>query len=401
MKRFLAGILAAFSWGGTSLAAPDVEVRVAPADVIYANENNRRVGIYDIMVQTISVINHFDRALSLDEILIEAVEEGDVILTDRLLAENYEAVWKAFYPYFSDPETQKSEDTLFLFSQALPEDVTVSPTLSLEPNTAILVRSRLLATSGYILPDRVRVTATLSDMEGNSTTATASLPVVKYENKNAYIFPLKGRWYVSSSSSVRSHHRVRPAHEFALDLMKIGDGGKSFRTDGSRPENYYAFGEDVLAIADGAVVAAENDIPETDMPKPGESRGDFAQRVLGAMWEKDPTGRVAGGNYVVIEHANEEYSIYVHMRHGSVKVSPGDKVKQGEVIGQVGISGDGFEPHLHFSVTDTPDMNYGHGLPVTFTNVRPVGFSSTLDMKAERLFLTGEFVDAGNPAPNQ
>ncbi|MEE9295351.1 MAG: M23 family metallopeptidase, partial [Phycisphaerae bacterium] len=379
------------------LAGQSLEIRVAPSDVIYTNQNNRRTGIYDIMVQTISVINNSDRSVTLEEILIEVVEEGDVILTDRLLAKNYEPVWKAFYPYYSNPETQKSDNSLVLFSEVLPEGVTVSPTLTLGPNTAILVRNRLLALSGYLLPDTVRVSATLADAAGKLETAETSLPVVRYEARNEFIFPLRGRWYVSSSSSIRSHHRARPAHEFALDLMKIGEGGRSFRTDGSSPEDYYAFGKDVLAIADGTVIAAEKEIAETEMPKTGEARGDFARRVLGAMWEQDPTGRIAGGNYVVIEHQGAEYSVYVHMRHNSVTVVPGDKVKQGQVIGQVGISGDGFEPHLHFSVTNTPDMNYGHGLPITFTNVKPVGLSSTIDMNVNRLFLTGEFVDASDP----
>ena len=71
------------------LAGQSLEIRVAPSDVIYTNQNNRRTGIYDIMVQTISVINNSDRSVTLEEILIEVVEEGDVILTDRLLAKNY------------------------------------------------------------------------------------------------------------------------------------------------------------------------------------------------------------------------------------------------------------------------------------------------------------------------
>ena len=375
------------------VVAQDLEVRVAPGDVIYANENNRRLGIYDIMVQTISVTNRSESPVTIGEVLLEVEEEGDVILSDRLLAANYQRVWEAFYPYYSDPETQKADDTLVLFSEALPPGVTVSPSLTLEPNTAILIRNRLLALSGYILPDAVRVSVTGKNAAGDVVRGTTRVRVERYESTNTFIFPLRGRWYVSSSSSIRSHHRARPAHEFALDLMKIGADGKSFRGDGSTPSDYYAFGEDVLAIADGTVIAVEAEIPETEMPKPGESRGDFARRVLGAMWEADPTGRVAGGNYVVIEHPGGEYSVYVHLQHKSVTVRLGDQVSQEQVIGQVGISGDGFEPHLHFSVTDTPDMNYGHGLPVTFTNVKPVGFSSTLDMTPDRLYLTGEFIE--------
>ena len=104
-----------------SAMAQGLEIRVAPSDLIYSNENNRRIGIYDIMVQTIAIVNRSSAPLTLQEILIEAVEEGDVILTDRLLASNYEAVWNAFYPGYSNPDAQAANDTLTLYSLAVPE----------------------------------------------------------------------------------------------------------------------------------------------------------------------------------------------------------------------------------------------------------------------------------------
>ncbi len=174
--------------------------------------------------------------------------------------------------------------------------------------------------------------------------------------------------------------------------MKIGSDGKSFRSDGSFPADYFAYGEPVYAVADGKVIAVEGEIPDTEMPKPGELCNEFARRVLGAMWDEDPSGRIAGGNFVVIEHSGGEYSNYVHLGPGSVNVKIDELIQQGQQIGRVGISGDGFEPHMHFSVSDTPEMNYGHGLPVTFTNVEPIGLSSTLDMTSERLYFSGEFV---------
>lgn len=387
--RVLLFVIAVFP---AATQASGLTVRIAPSDVIYTGENNRRIGIHDLMVQTIAVVNESDETVTLRELVLNAEEMGDVILTDRLVARNYAPVWDAFYPYWSTSEAQSADDTLVLFSQVLPKGIVLSPTLDLKPGTAVIVRNRLLAFSGYVLPDKVEVRILAHTAEGEEITAVSSIPVQKYIAHNKFRFPLAGRWYVSSSSSIRSHHRARPAHEFALDLMRIGKDGKSYCTDGSFPSDYLAYGEPVYAIADGTVIAAESTIPDTEMPKPGESRPEFARRVLGAMWEKDPSGRVAGGNYVVIQHAGNEYSNYVHLRSGSITVSVGDQVGQGTKIGQVGISGDGFEPHLHFSVSDTPEMNYGHGLPVNFTNVEPVGFSSTLDMSGERLYFSGEFV---------
>jgi murein DD-endopeptidase MepM/ murein hydrolase activator NlpD len=132
------------------------------------------------------------------------------------------------------------------------------------------------------------------------------------------------------------------------------------------------------------------------MPRRGESRRDFAVRVLDAMWKKDPTGRIAEGNLVIIEHAGGEHSVCVHLKQGSVRVKAGDTVEQGQVLGQVGISGDGFQPHLHFQVNDGPNPQFSRGLPVIFTNVRPGPFSSTIDMKEDRLYMAGEFVETAD-----
>ncbi len=56
------------------------------------------------------------------------------------------------------------------------------------------------------------------------------------------------------------------------------------------------------------------------------------------------------GNGVVIDHANGWQTQYCHLRQGSVRVRPGEKVEAGASIGQVGLSGHTEFPHLHFAV---------------------------------------------------
>ncbi len=54
------------------------------------------------------------------------------------------------------------------------------------------------------------------------------------------------------------------------------------------------------------------------------------------------------GNRVTVEHANGLQTVYAHLH--SIKVSQGQSVRQGEVIGTVGQSGSCFAPCLHYEV---------------------------------------------------
>ena len=57
------------------------------------------------------------------------------------------------------------------------------------------------------------------------------------------------------------------------------------------------------------------------------------------------------------------------MKEGSLRVKPADKVKKGQVIGQVGNTGNAGAPHLHFQLQDSPDFITANGLPMMFENV--------------------------------
>lgn len=56
------------------------------------------------------------------------------------------------------------------------------------------------------------------------------------------------------------------------------------------------------------------------------------------------------GNLVVIQHPNGMITFYAHMLNGSFKVSLGQHVDEGQVIGLVGSTGRSTGPHLHFEV---------------------------------------------------
>lgn len=60
------------------------------------------------------------------------------------------------------------------------------------------------------------------------------------------------------------------------------------------------------------------------------------------------------GNYVMIDHHDGTYTLYAHGQAGSICVSPGQNVSQGQQIMRVGSTGNSSGPHLHFEVRVSP-----------------------------------------------
>lgn len=85
---------------------------------------------------------------------------------------------------------------------------------------------------------------------------------------------------------------------------------------------------DIIAHSDGVVVAA----------------------VDGRDCDLKAKGVDSYGNYVQIKHPNGMYTLYAHLKKGSVKVKKGDNVTKAELLGTEGNSGVTYGPHIHFEV---------------------------------------------------
>jgi len=58
------------------------------------------------------------------------------------------------------------------------------------------------------------------------------------------------------------------------------------------------------------------------------------------------------GNYVILQHSDGNYTLYAHLDAGSITVTAGDSVEQGQVIAKMGSSGNSTGAHLHFEVRE-------------------------------------------------
>lgn len=74
-------------------------------------------------------------------------------------------------------------------------------------------------------------------------------------------------------------------------------------------------------------------------------------KVVSDYVTTDSTGS-SYGNHVYLRHPNGMYTLYAHMKYGSVDVVPGQTVKAGDIIGYMGNTGHSCGAHLHFEVRD-------------------------------------------------
>lgn len=91
------------------------------------------------------------------------------------------------------------------------------------------------------------------------------------------------------------------------------------------------------------------------------------------------------GNVVSIDHGDGYVTRYAHLEN--TRVTRGQKVAKGQKIGQVGMSGNSFAPHLHYEVLrDTLRMD---PLNYLFASVSPDDYMGMLFMSAN----TGQSMD--------
>lgn len=168
-----------------------------------------------------------------------------------------------------------------------------------------------------------------------------------YRTKTPLRLPFEGEWFVfwGGRTIADNYHAAAPDQRFAYDFV-IERNGVSHTGDGTANEHYFCFGKPLLAPGPGTVAVALDGIEDS---KPG------------TMNETAP-----GGNHVVIDHGNGEFSFLAHLKKGSVRVKKGDKVQSGAPLGLCGNSGRSSEPHLHYHLQTTPVFFEGEGLPAQF-----------------------------------
>lgn len=204
--------------------------------------------------------------------------------------------------------------------------------------------------------------------QGEELERTLEIPLERYEQQTELLLPLEGRFVVAGGHAFNEDHRHERSQFYADDILGLGPEYQLVRADGATNEDYYTWGREIVAPAGGKVVYARNDVP--DNPRPGVIE---AERFLSLP---DPLHAI-GGNMVVIDHGNGEFSLLGHMMKGSVRVKTGDTVESGQLLGLVGNSGNSDAPHLHYHLMAGDTLFQSDGLPTRFENVVMEVFTDT------------------------
>jgi hypothetical protein len=201
--------------------------------------------------------------------------------------------------------------------------------------------------------------------------------------------PLRGgrNWLVSEGpGNAHSHHWgsllalngvVTIPQRYAIDFVGINARGHALEVlpeqlRDSANADWFGYDADVLAVADG-VVRDARDGQADGRPRSPHPEGN------------DLTARGLYGNFVVLEIAPGVFAHYAHLRPGSVRVRAGLHVHRGEVLAQLGDSGNSAVPHLHFHLSDKPVFEESEGLPfrfARFTNEGDAGEQVVLSTSA-------------------
>lgn len=148
----------------------------------------------------------------------------------------------------------------------------------------------------------------------------------------------------------RNYHAFVPNQRWAYDL-----GIEPVLTMSARLQDYGCYGTPVLAPVSATVGEVRDGLPDN---VPGKLSMNF---------------KAPEGNFVALQVSGGALLILAHMQPGSITVRAGDKVREGEMLGHCGNSGNTSEPHIHIHLQRAPpsgkSLFLAEGLPLFFRDI--------------------------------
>lgn len=144
-----------------------------------------------------------------------------------------------------------------------------------------------------------------------------NLPNIEnYHTQVKYSLPFDGEWVVANGGVTEktSHSWEIPTQRYAYDFIILDNTGSSFKGDETEAGSFYCYGRDILAPADGSVAEICTGNLDSGITK---------NRAVSCK------ARDIRGNYILICHSDQEYTLSAHLKPDSIQVSVGAIRKKG------------------------------------------------------------------------
>jgi len=179
-------------------------------------------------------------------------------------------------------------------------------------------------------------------------------------NAVALDFPLtQGNYIVlqgGSNSLTNPFHSVAAQAIFSIDIVKLNQfGNRAVSLFPTKLKHYNIFKTELTSPCNGKILKAISNIPD-NIP----SRINREQ---------------SSGNHIIIECKGMKV-MFAHLKQNSLRITSGDQVLAGDILGEVGNSGYSNEPHLHLQANSTD----GRSIPILFSG----NFLSINDLYQQR-----------------
>jgi murein DD-endopeptidase MepM/ murein hydrolase activator NlpD len=335
--RLLAAAVAMIAAPALVISAPltqSLDVR-APARPAMVRSNGATLLLYEL-----HITNFSSRPLGVRRIAVIDARDGQLL--DAIEGERLKAVRRS------------------IATPADPDEGMLPPGMS----AVIYIEMKFEA--GHQLPARLRHQLEYERDDALLTTVAAPIEV---GDRTAVILgpPLRGGPWAAVYDPLldRGHRRAfyaidgaaRIPGRFAIDWFKLNSRGRMHAGEAADENEWFGYGEPVLAVADGVSAAVRDGVPERGARSTGSGR-DLNE---------------GSGNFVVLNLGNGQFAFYEHLKPGSIVVKQGDRVKRGDVIAALGNTGDTAGPHLHFHVADASFTLAAEGLPFVFERFTLIG----------------------------
>jgi len=248
--------------------------------------------------------------------------------------------------------------------------------VSIAPGKRAVVFVWITLPAGTALPHTLRHRIEFDTEKRTVTTLDGAATKVDSQKPVTLGPPFRGgRWLAHEGpGNAHSHHwgslvavngDLTIPQRYALDLVGVDDAGHAMRPGVKDMQkttyaDWIGYGAEVIAVADGVVRDTRD--------------GEQEHKPLSP--QPEPSSLTADGlfgNYVVLELQPGVFATYAHLKKGSVKVRPGDRVHRGQSLGQLGQSGNSAAPHLHFQLSTAVAFEGSEGLPYVFESFDYLG----------------------------